>query len=415
MDRNPKLHYGWIIVITSLTAVFGSLGLARFGYTLILPSMKTGLGLTEIQVSDLATVNMIGYLFLSVTCGFLASRFGPRRIVTLSMVMVSASLLMTGAAAGFSAALLFRFLSGAGSGGVNVPVMGLQSSWFTKQKRGLASGIVVSGSSFGLLVTGLLIPVILREMSWRHAWYSLALITLLAAFFCCLMLRNNPSEKGLGPVGQAVEKNDRGALDKSQSLPWSRLFRRPQLLYLALIYLLFGFSYVIYTTFFAHYLISEEGLTSASAGRIWSMVGIFSIGSGFLWGSVSDHIGRKRTLAAVFFLQGLSFLLFGLWQGVPGYYASAALFALTAWSIPAVVAAATGDILGPRLASAGLGFVTLFFGIGQVAGPFTAGRIAALAGSYAPAFVTAGIAASLGAVLSVLLLPSAATPRSARR
>ena len=59
------------------------------------------------------------------------------------------------------------------------------------------------------------------------------------------------------------------------------------------------------------------------------------------------------------------------------------------------------DKLGPKLAPAALGFITLFFGIGQAAGPGVAGAIADAAGSFVPAFVLAGSIAFLGAVASL--------------
>lgn len=48
--------------------------------------------------------------------------------------------------------------------------------------------------------------------------------------------------------------------------------------------------------------------------------------------------------------------------------------------------AACGDILGPKLAPAALGFITLFLGIGQAIGPYAAGAIADAEGSFAPVF-----------------------------
>ncbi len=85
------LHYGWIIAVMSVVTVIGALGFARFGYTMILPSMKEGLRLSDAQAGDLATGNMIGYLALAITCGFLASRFGPRIIISIFMLVISGS------------------------------------------------------------------------------------------------------------------------------------------------------------------------------------------------------------------------------------------------------------------------------------------------------------------------------------
>lgn len=74
--------------------------------------------------------------------------------------------------------------------------------------------------------------------------------------------------------------------------------------------------------------------------------------------------------------------------------------------------AACGDILGPKLAPAALGFNTLFLGIGQAIGPYAAGAIADAGGSFVPVFLLAAGIALLGAIGSATLknptnLPSA--------
>jgi MFS family permease len=122
---------------------------------------------------------------------------------------------------------------------------------------------------------------------------------------------------------------------------------------------------------------------------------------------VSDRLGRKASLALVFLLQAGSFSLFGLWRQPAGIVASALLFAGTAWSVPALMAAAVGDISEPRLAPAVFGFISLFLSLGQAAGPFVAGRIAVATGSFGTAFVAAGVAALVGAGGSLLLKPPA--------
>lgn len=73
------------------------------------------------------------------------------------------------------------------------------------------------------------------------------------------------------------------------------------------------------------------------------------------------------------------------------------------------MAAACGDVLGPKLAPAALGFITLFFGIGQALGPSVAGVMADLAGSFTSAFLLASGVAFLGAIGAATLRPA---PRS---
>jgi MFS family permease len=403
--RGKGLHYGWIIAIMSVVTVLGALGLARFGYTMILPSMLEGLGLTDSQAGDLATANMIGYLVMAVTCGYLASRFGPRIVITIFMLIISGSMILTGLAPNFQVALLGRLLTGVGSGGTNVPVMGLVPAWFSAKRRGLATGMAVSGSSFGLFITGLLVPAILGRygaVGWRYSWFCLAGFAFVIAVLGYLILRNHPRDKGLSPVG-IVEAPVVAPVAKSAGLQWGMVYKAAPVWHLALIYILFGFSYIIYTTFFARYLTGEAGFSTQAAGALWSAVGIVSVISGFIWGAVSDVVGRKYGLAIVYFLQFLCFTIFGVWKAPAGYYLSAMLFALTAWSIPGIMAAASGDLLGARLAPAALGFITLFFGVGQAVGTAIGGRIADFTGSYTLAFVIAGSAALVGAVASLFL------------
>jgi predicted MFS family arabinose efflux permease len=186
-------------------------------------------------------------------------------------------------------------------------------------------------------------------------------------------------------------------------LPWANVYRAGAMWHLGLVYVAFGFSYIIYVTFFTKYLVTEAQYTPAAAGGLFMMMGWFSLLCGLVWGWMSDHIGRRRALVIVYLLQAVAFGLFALPPSPAGLTLSAALFGLTAWSIPAIVAAMCGDLLGPRLAPAGLGFVTLFFGVGQALAPSAAGAMADAAGSLAPAMVLAAGVALLGALGSVLL------------
>jgi MFS family permease len=170
-----------------------------------------------------------------------------------------------------------------------------------------------------------------------------------------------------------------------------------------MVYTAFGFSYIIYVTFFVKYLVGELNFTDRAAGNLFMLVGWFSLGCGFIWGSFSDRLGRRPALVLIQLIHSISFLLFGIWPTPAGLTLSAVLFGLTAWSIPTVVAATCGDVVGHRLAPAALGFVTLFFGAGQAAGPSVGGAIADMSGSFTGAFILSAAVAFGGAVGSSFL------------
>ena len=425
--RSRGLHYGWVILAITTLTVMGSLGFARFSYTMILPAMQEALDLSNTQTGALATGNFLGYLVLAVTGGFVASRYGPRRVIGISMLVTGLTMALTGLTNSFQGALVCRTLTGAGSGGSNVPAMSLLPSWFGARRRGLAAGIAVGGSGLALIITGYLVPRILHtfgEDGWRYSWFVLAAAVLVVGLLGIALLRNRPEEKGLRPIATGTESahtkvgdvppqsEDNLEPQAASSLDWGRVYRSGAVWHLALVYVAFGLSYVIYVTFFARYLQAEGGYTREASGNLWAIVGWISIFCGVIWGAVSDVIGRKYGLALVYTLQAVAYFVFAVWQSPAGYTVSAVFFGMTAWSVPGIIAAACGDYVGSRMAPAALGFVTLFFGLGQAAGSSVGGALADATGSFGLAFLFASGVALLGAVASLLLRPPRTTAQT---
>jgi predicted MFS family arabinose efflux permease len=402
----PRLHYAFVVLAIIVLVVLSALGLGRFGYSIVLPTMQDSLGLTNVQAGELQTWNLAGYLIAAVSAGVLAVRFGPRLVISISAVIVAVSLALTGLAPDASLARWARALTGLGAGGVNVPAMGLVPSWFGAKRRGTAAGIAVAGSSLGLMITGPLVPHIISikgpDQGWRTCWYVFGAMALAIALLATILLRNRPSEMGLRPVGQDPPAPE-GASHPASSLGWSLVVKSPALWHLAAVYFCFGLSYTIYYTFLARYLVKECGFTQAGAGTVWFQVGVGSAVSGLIWGTASDRWGRRAALVAVFLIQAVSFSTFGLFKSPPGIYCSAFLFSITAWSIPAIMAAVCGDRFGARAAPAALGLVTVVFGIGQAIGPLLAGAIADATQSCSLAFVLSGLVALGGAGGSLAL------------
>ena len=374
--------------------IFAALGLARFGYATVLKEMMGDLRITTAQAGIIASVNLSGYLLLAVIGGALASRFGTRIVATIGLLVVGIGLLLTSTVTSLGAACIWRGLTGLGSGAANVAIMGIWSAWFTPQWRGRAAGIAVAGSSVALIITGLVVPPILTSPAlagWRHCWLLFGIATLVIALLVWLFLRDHPPAppaKTPGTVPAATAHS---------------IYRSPLIWQLGVIYMAFGFSYIIYMTFYQAYLQLECHYSETEAGRLFLMLGIFSLFCGFLWGAVSDRFGRCSALAMVFLIQMISYGLFAYSASDAVLLISTILFGLTAWSIPAIMSAACGDLLGARLAAAGLGFLTLFFGIGQALGPYIAGIIADTTHSFTNAFLLAAGMAMLGMTGALLL------------
>jgi sugar phosphate permease len=398
------IHYAWIIVLTGTLVVLSSHGFGRMSYSLILPAMRDGLALNYTQVGLIGTGNFIGYLFLALVGGFLAARFGVRRLVFFSLLVMGVSLFATGLSDSFLSAFFMRMVTGMGNGGAYVPMMALPAAWFAAGKRGFATGIMPMGTGIGLTITGLMLPPLMAghgQEGWRYAWFALGCMVFLCSFACYALLRDTPAEKGLSMYGGLEPERIRKNVTILSA--WKDVWSEREIWKLGGVYFMYGFSYIIYLTFFVVYLTKEIGISPRSAGAIFALLGFIAIFCGIVWGAISDAVGRRYGSMLAYLTLAAAYLLAALWHTMPGLYFSAVLFGLAMSSLPVIMAAAVGDAVGGRLAPAGLGFITVFFGVGQALGPACAGWIKDTTGSFTNAFVLSAIVSVIGALGSLMM------------
>ncbi|MCX5812862.1 MAG: MFS transporter [Proteobacteria bacterium] len=399
-----KKHYAWIIAFTGTLVTILAHGFGRMSYSVILPSMKDGLSLNYTQIGLIGTGNFIGYLSLAIIGGFLAARFGVRRVVFVSLIIIGIALFLTGFSESFLFAFIMRLFAGAGNGSSYVPIMALPAAWFAAKNRGLATGIVSGGIGVGLFLSGVIIPPVITHFGhdgWRYAWFFMGIAVFVLAFVCYAFLRNNPKEKGLSMYGGDEEQ--KGGVKVTLFSAWKDIIREPEIWKLGCVYFMYGFSYIIYLTFFIAYLTKEIGISPSTSGAIFAVLGVFSIFCGVVWGSISDVLGRRYGSMLAYITLTISYLIFAFYKVEAGFYLSAFVFGISAFSIPTIMAAAAGDAVGGKLAPAGLGFITLFFGVGQALGPAIAGWIKDTTGTFTNAFILSAIVSLVGAVGSLIL------------
>jgi len=399
------MHYAWVITFTGVLVLLFAHGFGRMSYSVILPFMKDHLSLTYTQVGLIATGNFIGYLLFTTFGGFLAARFGPRKIISVSLIVTGVTLFLTGFSNSFSFAFVTRLITGAGNGGCFVPMMSLPAAWFVARKRGLAIGIVNMGVCIGLTLSGLLLPFCISYFGpegWRYAWYLMGAGVFICSFFCYGLLRNSPHEKGLRMYGEDGSSEQIPPQTITLLAAFRRVMGESEIWKLGSVYFMFGFSYMIYLTFFVAYLTKEVGMGPVEAGIIFAIIGIVAIFGGILWGAVSDVIGRRYACVFIYLVLAFSYALPGFFKGPVVSYLSAIMFGI-AFSVPVLMAAAAGDAVGGQLAPAALGVITLIFAIAQVFGPFVGGSIKDATGTFTYAFMLCAAVALLGALCSLLL------------
>lgn len=398
-----KYHYGWLIAFAGMLSIMACLGFARFVIGMILPSMSDSLKLTYSDMGLISTGNFLGYLLSVLIAARFISTFGPRLIIFCGLTLSCLSILIISKLSSVFLITTMYSITGIGSGLANVAIMSLVSRWFVKEIRGKASGLIVIGSGFAIILSGWLIPYInsvFTEEGWRLNWLISGIIILTISVITFVIIRNNPEQLGLKPLGYKDSiKTD--TIDKTDLQPFS--YAHKTLLHLGLIYMLYGFSYVIFITFIVTAMIQEYSFSEMNAGKFWSWVGLSSLISGPLFGAISDKLGRSKGLMIVFSIQMIAYILVASKIGIFYLYLAIIFFGITAWSIPSIMAATVGDYFGTLRSPSAFGYITFIFGLGQITGPIVAGFIAQHTGNFAISFIIAGLSAFIAIILSSFL------------
>lgn len=395
MRMMKTIHYGWIIVGVGVLVKMAGLGFGRFAYSMLLPNMRESLGFNYIQMGLLSGGILLGYLLFSFVGGVLATKFGSKRIVIVSLLIGSISMFLISRLSGFLPLLFFTFTMGGGGAGSHISMTTLPMAWFGKRLLGRALGIVTGGTGLGILITGLLLPPLLMSLgseAWRECWMLMAWITFIVSMACLILLKERPSH--LAPSSD-------NTLEDGEPMILQKKGDGLSLRSLSLVYFIFGFAYIIYATYFVAYMVEELHLTENTAGGIWSIFGWMCMLSGLIWGFASDRLGRRDALLWNNGMISLAVLLPLCFHDPFILGVSAFLFGGTFLGTVTIVAASIGDQVSEKKASV-YGLVTLIHGIGQFLGTISGGYLKDLTSSFQLTLLVSFVGFTLCFILTAL-------------
>jgi predicted MFS family arabinose efflux permease len=429
-----------------------ALGLARFAYGLLIPAMRAELGWNLAQAGVLTTANGLGYLLGAVAAAPVERRLGITATFRLGMVVTAAALAGNAATSSYPVLLLMRAVAGA-SGALVFIAGGVIASRMAAA-RGSAAPLMIyfSGAGLGIAVSGAFIPPLLGQHPgrWPLAWAGLALGAALAASGSWTAARTRPISTGstndttgtddlTGPTsgtsgrtsgtsgrtsGTSGRTSGTSGRTSGTSGPTSgtattagppsgtttagptaapvvdvrsvvRLWR------VAAAYLLFAAGYIAYITFLSAYLAAHH----AGVGQVivtWAALGLTAIVAPALWSRPLDGWPGARALAAA--LAGISgAAVIALISAAPAVVVVSAIgYGVTFLAVPAAITRLIHTGVPHADWTGALAAFTVVFAVGQMAGPYLAGRLADQYGTGATLVWTAVLCAA-GAGLSLTI------------
>jgi OFA family oxalate/formate antiporter-like MFS transporter len=125
-----------------------------------------------------------------------------------------------------------------------------------------------------------------------------------------------------------------------------------------------------------------------------------------VWGQISDKIGRRKALMAMFLFQGITMIIFFYSVGNPYFfYIIAALIGFNFGGNFALFPAATADSFGSENVGLNYGYVFTSYGIGGIVGPILAGAVQDAGMSFMYAFIPAAAMCFIAAMFAIIYKP----------
>jgi sugar phosphate permease len=212
-----------------------------------------------------------------------------------------------GQASSLITAILFHGIVGIGAAAVWTPVSALIQKWFGGTKRGLALGILSPSYALGFGLMGIILPTIVKNYSWRMGWYLLGVSGLILIAINFLLLRDDPEKMGLLPWGETAKSIPSQPPSETPFNYWDIIKER--------IFWLIGASYLfislgvyIVSDFIVTYGVVELKIPYPVASTFISIMALTSIVGGFVFMTLSDYIGRVKSLIIIHLLLALGIL-----------------------------------------------------------------------------------------------------------
>ncbi len=335
----------------------------------------TGLGLASISLAF-----AFGQLWWGLTqpvAGIVADRIGAGRVLIVGVLLVAlGTALIPFMTTTFGLVLAIGVLSAGGAGMAGPAVlMSATTRLVRPEKRGMATGIVNAGGSFGQFVFAPIAQSISAAAGWAMALQSLAVMTLLALPAAWVLRGNSKALAAAQPGGAESTRQvlRRALADRSYRL-------------LAAGFFVCGFHVAFLATHLPGVVASCQ-LPPAVGAWSLAMLGLFniigSLGIGWAIGYRGGWWRLKSMLSLIYAIRGVAVLVFVLAPKSTAVMLSfAAVMGLTFLSTVPPTAGLVARFFGPAHMATLFGVVMLTHQIGGFLGAYLGGVVFQSTGNY---------------------------------
>lgn len=284
----------WRLTAAGFCSTLLCIGLARFAYGPLLPAIVDAHWFDASRAAYLGAANLAGYLAGAIASNYATKKINPLWLLRSMMSLAAISLLGCAWPLSFAWFFMWRFLSGVAGGVVMVLAMTTILPHVIHSRRGIVSGAMFMGVGTGIVASGTLVPLLIRQ-GLTETWVGLSAM---GGLLTLLVWRSWPNAKFLS------ENHQRRRTD-------SLLRVRP--LYAK--YALNAFGLVPHMIFLVAYVADGLGQGINVGAHYWVLFGLGAVVGPLITGRLGDLLGFRLALRITLLVEGIVIALPLLGQG----------------------------------------------------------------------------------------------------
>ena len=311
MPKQPKVFYGWWIVVASVIVMAYVPGVVIYGFTAFFEPIVKEFGWSYAQVSWGASLRGLEVGILAPLVGYLVDRWGTRKLLFGGIIIVATgvfSLSRIHSLGGYYAS--FVIISIGMSTCVGTVILPTLANWF-KKKIGLAIGLVgIGGGLSGLLVP--LVTMLIDKYEWRPALIIISISMLVVGIPLSLVIRHKPEPYGYAPDGEAGISPGKAVISKTigvSQIPTSQVLKTRIFWQLAGVSMCYSIVTGSVMTHIMPYFTSV-GISRTFSSTVVLVMALLSIGARIGAGWLGDRVNTKRVYIISFSLMAVGTLFF---------------------------------------------------------------------------------------------------------
>jgi MFS family permease len=413
-----RLHEAWIVLGAVMVIMLFASGL-RAVFGVFIKPIEATFGWERTSLSGVAALSLLLLGAVGPLVGWLADRWGPRRVILLGCCVLGLGTVLSSRVTGlwqiyFTAGILMAV----GGGAIQMSTAATVAARWFEAHRGLVLGILGGAMSAGQLVIIPLAVWLTVHFGWRQSflWLGVGLLVI-ALPLAFRFVKDDPAHHGLQPCGAGTGRPQAGmsAMPVERRVSIGEAMQVPAFWLLAATFFVCGYTTggLVLTHLVPH--AAEHGFSEMDAAQAMGVMGALNILGTVASGWICDRFGRKGPLAFYYAVRGLSLLFLLYVWSVPSLHLFAALFGLNYISTVPATTALTANIFGRYSIGTLSGWIYFAHQVGAAIGAAVAGRIFQTTGSYEWAFVSGALLAFVAAALALAIkeAPVQQTPDSA--